>query len=383
MPDKSKHLGNCNPARMLKHWRFLCEHIGERRAGTRGERAAADYLLEQFRRLGLHSVNAETFPCTSLQKSSVELRIEVRGGFRRVPARALVGAAPTPGGKEVSGELVWVEMPEQADRAFRQSVRGKILVLFGPLPTDIDLHQKMVSLKPAAVIHVDDRLPFEWLKDDGVYPVWARRYGMPPTISIPYRRAWDLKKLGAKRATLRVRLQQQESTSQNVVGEIPGRKPELPLVLVSAHHDTQCHNTGADDNASGVVAVLELAAMLSRHRPLRTVRFVSFGTEEQLSVGSDSYVKTHRSELSKIGAALNMDGLSSVLGHYFLFRAGSREFGETLTSLLAENGLDAAEHVEDLSLWRPFSLLSLRHSVNDAVAPEYEFVHALATPQCF
>jgi aminopeptidase YwaD len=332
-------------ARLWRHWRVLCQRIGERRAGSWGETAAADYLQKQLRRLGLDS-HLEPFACTSLKRSEVRLSVQTSRGFRSVPARALVGAPATPGRRELTAELVWVEMPEQAGRLFTPALRGKIVVLFGPLPTEVRWHRKLVSLAPAAVIHVDDRLPFEWLKDDGVYPLWATRYGMPPTVCVPYRIAWELRKRGARRARLRVQVDQQQGTSQNVVAEIAGRRPDLPLVVVSAHHDTQCHNSGADDNASGAVALIEIAALCSRQRPLRTIRFISFGTEEQLSVGSARYVEAHRRELARIGVVLNLDGLSSVLGHNFIFRAGSPEFGRCVRERLARNGLDVTVSTE-------------------------------------
>jgi len=211
------------------------------------------------------------------------------------------------------------------------------------MPTRADLHQRLVKAQPAAVLHVDDRLPFEWVKDDGVYPVWARRYGMPPTVTIPFRLAWDLRKSGADRARVRAAVKLDESTSHNVIGEIPGQRANLPLILIGAHHDTQCNNTGADDNASGVVALLELARLLARKKRLRTIRFVSFGAEEQLSVGSACYAAAHRSEMAGIGTVLNLDSVSSPLGHHWIIRAGSNAFGAWLVQRLARAGLDVAE----------------------------------------
>ena len=35
----------------------------------------------------------------------------------------------------------------------------------------------------------DDRLPFPWTKNDGVYPYWVKRHGMPPTLTVPYAEA--------------------------------------------------------------------------------------------------------------------------------------------------------------------------------------------------
>ena len=263
--------------------------------------------------------------------------------MRRVAARVLAGSPSTRGSAPIETDLVWVEMPEQAQRLFQPALRDKAVVLFGPMPTRADLHRRLVSCRPAAVIHVDDRLPFDWVKDDGVYPAWARRYGMPPTVTIPYRSAWDLRKAGAARARVRVAVELRQLLSNNLVGEIPGRRPDLPVVLIGAHHDTQCNNTGADDNASGVVALLALAELLSQKRPLRTVRLVSFGAEEQLSVGSAEYARAHKRDMAGIGAVLNLDSVASPLGHHWLIRAGNARFGSWLVKRLARHGLDVLE----------------------------------------
>jgi len=329
-------------ARMTGYWSQLCQYIGERRAGSAGDHAAAAYILEQFRLLGLQNVHGETFPCTSVAKARAEIAIG-QAHLESVPARVLAGSPGLPGGGPIEGELVWVEMPEQAERLIGAGLRGKVVVLFGPMPTRADLHERLVKSRPAVVIHVDDRLPFEWVKDDGVYPVWVRRYGMPPTVTIPFRMAWTLRKAGATRARASIFVKLEQSHAQNLVGEIPGRRPDLPLVLLGAHHDTQCNNTGADDNASGVVGLLEIGALLADSKPLRTVRFISFGAEEQLSVGAARYAADHREEMRSIGAVLNLDSVSSPLGHHWLLRAGVKGFGSWLVTQLAEGGLDVVE----------------------------------------
>ena len=162
-------------------------------------------------------------------------------------------------------------------------------------------------------------------------------------MAVPFRVAWDFKKRGATHARVRLAVKLREAVSQNVVAEIPGRRPDLPLVLLGGHHDTQCHNLGADDNASAVVALLELATLLGATKPLRTIRLVSFGAEEQLSVGSAQYVKAHRAELSSIGTVLNLDSVASVLGHHWMIRAGTKGFGACLAQHLSRFGLDVTE----------------------------------------
>jgi len=85
---------------------------------------------------------------------------------------------------------------------------------------------------------------------------------------------------------------QAEATTTNVIGVLPGRDPVLAkeTILLSAHLDhlgigkevngDNLYN-GADDDASGVTAVLELAeALMSGPRPKRTVVFALFGSEE-------------------------------------------------------------------------------------------------------
>jgi len=329
--------------RIHEHWSQLCSRIGERRAGSPGDCAASDYVLEQFRAAGLQEVHGEAFPCTTVVRAEAEVAMGRGRKLAPVPARVLAGSPGTPGGRAVEGELVWIEMPEQADRLLERGVRGRIVVLFGPMPTRADLHRRLVKSRPAAVVHVDDRLPFEWVKDDGVYPAWVRRFGMPPTVTIPYRAAWDLRKAGADRARARLEVNLARTASTNAVGEIPGRRPELSLVLLGAHHDTQCSNTGADDNASGVVALLELAVMLAGTRPLRTIRFISFGAEEQLSVGSAAYAVAHRREMRQIGTVLNLDSVASPLGHHWLIRAGEPAFGDYVVRCLRKAGFDVAE----------------------------------------
>ena len=340
-PATRKKLPPPSPEQILKHWNELCLKIGERRAGSGGDRAAAQYVLEQFGAAGLARVHGERFSCVSVAHANAEISFAAGGPFQPVPARVLAGSPATQG--QVEGDLVWVEMPEQAERLFQRGLQGKIVILFGPMPTRADLHERLVKCRPATVIHVDDRLPFDWVKDDGVYPTWVRQYGMPPTVTIPYQAAWTLRKQGAAKARARVEVELKNELSENLVGQIPGRRPELPGVIISAHHDTQCNNSGADDNASGVVALLELARLLSPSRPLRTIRFVSFGAEEQLSVGSAAYAVAHRSEMTHLGAVLNLDSVSSPLGHHWVIRAGSDPFGAFVQRQLAAFGLDTIE----------------------------------------
>ncbi len=114
------------------------------------------------------------------------------------------------------------------------------------------------------------------------------------------------------------------STVSNVIGYIPGTKTEWASqsVVVSAHYDhlglgwPDVHkgdegkaHPGADDNASGVAVMLELAHVLSGgEKPLRTIVFVAFTGEEAGLAGSRYYVEhAGRFPVKDAIGAINLD----------------------------------------------------------------------------
>jgi hypothetical protein len=105
------------------------------------------------------------------------------------------------------------------------------------------------------------------------------------------------------------------------------------LILISAHYDsrmqdinkTNARAPGADDNASGVAAVLELARVLSKVGLKNNIQFVLFSGEEQGQWGSTAYVKHLQTNSTKLGLVMNLDmigyptlGLSNVIIEYDL-----------------------------------------------------------------
>src|SRR5882672_10996330 len=106
---------------------------------------------------------------------------------------------------------------------------------------------------------------------------------------------------------------------RNVVALLEGGDPRLKdeWVIISAHFDhngadaTQIFN-GADDNGSGVVALLEIAeayalAAKDGHRPKRSVLFAAWNSEERGLLGAGAYTEQPLAPLTSIAAVLNMD----------------------------------------------------------------------------
>lgn len=77
----------------------------------------------------------------------------------------------------------------------------------------------------------------------------------------------------------------------NVIGTRPGATQPAQTVLVSAHYDHIAGCPGADDNASGVAALLEVAAVLATRTHDRTLTLACWDQEEQGLVGSEAWAQ--------------------------------------------------------------------------------------------
>jgi aminopeptidase YwaD len=79
----------------------------------------------------------------------------------------------------------------------------------------------------------------------------------------------------------------------NLLAEVPGADSAAPVLEVGAHWDSVPGSPGADDNASGVAGVLEVARVLSSpaEQPRAGVRFCFFGGEEDGFLGSTAHVE--------------------------------------------------------------------------------------------
>src|SRR5260370_31702923 len=82
----------------------------------------------------------------------------------------------------------------------------------------------------------------------------------------------------------------------NTVAESRGSEKPDEVVIIGAHLDSWDLGSGATDNGTGSMAVLEAARALQKLgvKPKRTIRFVLFTGEEQGLNGSKAYVKAHQ-----------------------------------------------------------------------------------------
>lgn len=79
-----------------------------------------------------------------------------------------------------------------------------------------------------------------------------------------------------------------ENTFENVVAVLPGSGGAAAgTLVVGAHYDTAPGTPGADDNASGVAGLLELARLMRAAAPRKTIVFAAFASEEPPFFGTD------------------------------------------------------------------------------------------------
>lgn len=101
-----------------------------------------------------------------------------------------------------------------------------------------------------------------------------------------------------------------------LAGQTGARFPEQKYILC-AHYDAVGEETydtitpGADDNATGVAAVLEAARLLSRYQPDYTVLYAFWDCEELGSIGSDVYATAARARDDSILGVINLDMLGT------------------------------------------------------------------------
>ena len=123
--------------------------------------------------------------------------------------------------------------------------------------------------------------------------------------------------------SFKVNLTKKQADAYNVIGVLEGTDASLKneAIVIGAHYDhlgrggqgsldvnsTEIHH-GADDNASGTAAMIEMARLFAKEKKnKRTIIFIAFGGEEEGLLGSKHYVNNPVFPLEKTVAMLNMD----------------------------------------------------------------------------
>jgi acetylornithine deacetylase/succinyl-diaminopimelate desuccinylase-like protein len=101
---------------------------------------------------------------------------------------------------------------------------------------------------------------------------------------------------------------------RNIEAEIRGTDRRGEVAIIGAHYDSVPGSPGADDNASGVAAMLALARAFAGTRPARTSRFVAFANEEPpyfwtADMGSLVYARKCRAQGDRVAAVISLESV--------------------------------------------------------------------------
>jgi aminopeptidase YwaD len=325
------------------HMEFLAsDAMNGRGSGTRDEWIAAEYIGAQLRRWGLEPLGAGT----GANRSFVQ-PIEMRTIETTAPPVLTAGALTLTHGKEMLVQTLGT-IAKVGGRLHRyvagQAVPTGAIVLMPASPAPVPaasmtaaereaMLAERAALAPAAVVITPETAAIRegWQAAAAKLPSAPARATGIPAIASP--RATRIAADAASYAAL-LALPQGTPVSfdastkwgdtptytWNAVGQISGTDETLrrQVILLSAHldhvgvreaakGDDKIYN-GADDDASGSVAVMELAkALAAGPRPKRTIVFAWFGSEERGGAGSNYFAESPTVQLARIVANLQFE----------------------------------------------------------------------------
>lgn len=298
------------------HMNFLAgDELQGRGSATRDEAIAAAYVAAQFRLAGLTPVPGmdgylQKAPVTKLTPSG-EAQLTIGGTTLTQGADFAIlagGLNAASGGISVVGDPA--SLPSGSETLMVSPPEGPgVRALFGPLMRS---GARLILLRRTDVLA-------QATGDNGARdPIIRLADATPrvgPVVLVLAPEAFDRLQAAGGTATYDPGQTTVEAgVTTNAIGWLPGSEPDGPVLMVSAHLDHIGLRSdgvvmyGANDDASGTVAVIELARALSGTGPHRmNVMFVAYGSEEAGLLGSRYFVNNPPVPLERIRANLEIE----------------------------------------------------------------------------
>ena len=291
---------------VMRHLEVLCGQIGARPGGTPANRAAAEYIAGEMRRLGM-AVELQLLACPNWRCQSESLTLEGE------PLEVL--ANPFSPSCDVRAPLVPVCTLAELEHA---DLGGHIALLYGeltrtPLATKSWFLSSEEDLRPVRLL--EEKVPLAVLTVQALPGSTNRliedwEFNLP-SATLPAESGLALLTHPGGMLHLRLETTQQPGETCNVVGRRTGTRPEVAVAC--AHYDTKYDTPGATDNAAGVAALLALAEHLRAEELACGLEFIAFANEEYLPIGEDAYIPAvGEDHFGQLLLAVNFDGL----GHH-------------------------------------------------------------------
>ena len=300
--------------RSSEHLRALCVEIPNRRVGSDGNRAATHYAAGQLRAFGF-DVDTPDFDCIDWSESGAVLAAGSER-FEAFPSPYSLGCeveAPL----ATAGSLAELEAGNLPERVLllhgelaREPLMPKNFPFYNP-----DEHRRIIEAlearPPAAIVTATAYNPS---MAGALYPLPMFEDGDfdLPSVYVTVEEGARLAGHAGESVRVESRARRIPSTGCNVVGR---RGPGGPRVVVFAHIDTRLGTPGANDNASGVCALLLLAEGLRSDRlPLQAELVAMNGEDYYASPGERQYLAANKGRFDSIRLGINLDDVGYLHG---------------------------------------------------------------------
>ena len=301
-------------------WNFvegLTTEIGPRQAGTEAEMRARNWSIAWLKANGFANVANEPFIMETWVRGA-EMAEIVSPFPQPFHVTALGGSAST-GPDGITAEVVMFRTVADLQAAPAGSLAGKIAYISHSMTPTQDGSQygfagparwvgASIAAEKGAAASVIKSIGTDYHRNphtggtkvvDGMIPAGALSLPDAANLERMFGRA------GGKPVTMKLTLTPQDlgqTESGNVVGEIVGRDPSLPPVLLACHLDSWDLATGAVDDGAGCAIIAAAARHASTAaKPLRTIRVLFAGAEEVGLWGSKAYSAAHIDEPVAVG----------------------------------------------------------------------------------
>lgn len=296
-----------------------------------GDVKAAAYLSAEFRRLGLQPGAAGkwmqpfSFPVNSFPG---KMKVKLDGVLLKPGVDFIV----SPGMSSLNGEYEVITISKKQAGYTSSEIRGKFILIdtcgtgFSVDKEDVQAWKKNYFGAVGMIWVQPKKLTWSVSTSDGGFPVIDV---MKEVIKSPVRNI----QVGVEAKFI------PDYKTGNVIGMVPGTQFPDSFVLVTAHYDhlgcmgSATYFPGANDNASGVSMLLNLAAHFSKpeNRLPFTIVFIAFAGEEAGLIGSEYYTEHPTVPLSSIRFLLNLDLLGT--GDDGMMVVNATEFPEAFSLL--------------------------------------------------
>lgn len=284
----------------------------------KGDKISADFIATEFRNFGLIPVNKNSY----FQKFDVSVntfpdRIALKlDNSELIPGRDYIIEATSP---SVNGKFQIIKISrEQIDNETKLAElinkSGNSFILIDSrnkkneipeVSKKIDEYVNLLKYSPhisskGIIIYTSDKLTWEMSPEQGVRPV------------ITLVKNYDLNSISSAELTIDAKLQSNYET-QNIIGSIKGTSDSDSTIVLLAHYDhlgkmgKNTYFPGANDNASGVALILNLAKYYSVNKPKYTTVFIALSAEELGLLGARAFTENPMIELKKIKFLVNFD----------------------------------------------------------------------------